>query len=70
LGFAQLPAAIGVPEIEWHRALDDGGRFLDAFGSHAAALGWTPGEIFDVRSGVIWRLAGEPVRRLGSKRRG
>jgi hypothetical protein len=52
-------------EADWHRALDDGGRFLETWGEDAAALGWKPGELFDVRAGLIWRLAGERVTALG-----
>jgi hypothetical protein len=48
-------------EGEWRLALDDGGRFLDAWGAEAAALGWTPGELFDVTAGLVWRLCGERV---------
>ncbi len=55
----QKPFAVS--EAEWRRALDDGGRFLDAWGEDAAALGWTPGDLFDVTAGLVWRLAGERV---------
>ena len=51
----------GASEANWRRALEDGGRFLDAFGKEAAELGWTPGELFDVGRGLIWRLSGERV---------
>ena len=60
----QNPA--GVSEAEWRLALDDGGRFLDAFGGEAAELGWTPRELFDVTVGLIWRLAGEQVEAIGA----
>jgi hypothetical protein len=59
----QKPA--GVSEAEWRLALDDGGRFLDAWGNEAANLGWTPGEFFDVTGGLVWRLGGERVEVLG-----
>jgi hypothetical protein len=39
-------------------ALDCRGCFLDVFGSEAAALQWTPRELFDVATGLVWRLAG------------
>ena len=64
----QKPA--GVSEAGWRLALDDGGRFLDAWGSEAAKLGWTVGALFDVANGLIWRLAeGSVVElRAGSAR--
>jgi hypothetical protein len=51
-----------VSESEWRLTLDDGGRFLDAWGSETAETGWTPGELFDVRAGLVWRLAGQSVK--------
>jgi hypothetical protein len=57
-----------VSEGEWRLALDDGGRFLDQYGKKAAAIGWTPGELFDVGAGVVWQLAGELVLGIGSYR--
>ena len=52
-------------EAEWRLALDDGGRFLDGWGYAVADTGWTPGELFDVTAGLIWRLAGERVEAIG-----
>jgi len=54
-----------VSDAEWRLALNDGGLFLDAWGHDAAALGWTPGDLFDVTAGLVWRLAGERVEALG-----
>jgi len=54
-----------VSDAEWRLALDDGGRFLDGWGVYATALGWTPGDLFDVVGGLVWRLAGERVEALG-----
>lgn len=54
-----------VSEAEWRQALDDGGRFLDGWGHDAAALGWRPGDLFDVTAGLVWRLDGERVGALG-----
>jgi hypothetical protein len=54
-----------VPEAEWRLALNAGGLFLDAWGPDAAALGWTPGTLFDVTAGLVWQLAGERVETLG-----
>jgi hypothetical protein len=42
-------------------AFDGGGRFLDAWVSKAADMGWTPGELFDVTAGLVWQLVGERV---------
>ena len=58
----QKPASVS--EAEWRRALDDGGRFLDAWGEDAAALGWMPGDLFDMTAGLVWRLVGERVAAL------
>jgi hypothetical protein len=55
-----------VSEADWPRALDDGGRFLDAWGNEAAEAGWTPGELFDVGPGLIWRLAGRCAEALAA----
>jgi hypothetical protein len=60
----QKPA--GVSEAEWRQALDDGGRFLDAFGRRAAAIGWTSPELFDVTAGLVWRLNGEHVEAIAA----
>ena len=58
----------GVSEAEWRLALDDGGRFLDEWGAETAALGWRPGELFDVTAGLVWRLAGQRVAYIGADR--
>jgi hypothetical protein len=57
-----------VSEAEWRQALDDGGRFLDAWGEEAAAMQWTPGQLFDAAAGLVWRLAGERVEAIGEDR--
>jgi hypothetical protein len=59
-----------VSEAEWWLALDDGGRFLDQWGSEAALWGWTTGDLFDVprdgqHGGLIWFLDGEWVEAFG-----
>lgn len=54
-------------EAEWRLALDDGGLFLDAWGEGAAGLGWSSGALFDVVSGLGWRLGGERVSALGAR---
>jgi hypothetical protein len=57
---------LGVSEAEWRLALEDGGRFLDAWGSEAAHMRWTPGELFDVTAGLVWRLAGQHAEAIGA----
>jgi hypothetical protein len=62
-----------VSEAEWRLAIDDGGRFLDAWGADAAAMRWTPGELLDVprdgrQRGLIWQLKGDRVDALGEDR--
>ena len=57
-----------VSEAEWRLALNDSGRFLDTWGAHAAAMGWMPGDLFDVTAGVLWCLAGERVEAVGEDR--
>ena len=55
---------------EQRQAINDAGRFLDAWGALAGEFQWSPGELFDVprhdeRCGLIWFLGGETVRALG-----
>ena len=64
----QKPARVS--EAEWRLALDDGGRFLDAWGTLAAEMQWSAGDVFDVPreggpGGLVWRLGGERVETLG-----
>lgn len=65
----QLQRPAGIDDATWRRALDDAGRFLDAWGEMAKAFAWTPGDLFDVprdgRGGLVWSLQGEAVRALG-----
>ena len=46
------------------RVVSDAGLFLDAWGEEAAAVGWTAGALFDVASGLVWRLGGARVEAL------
>jgi hypothetical protein len=60
-------------EGDWRRAIDDGGRFLDAWGADAATLQWSTGELFDAPregrlGGLLWQLRGERVNALGEDR--
>ena len=52
-------------EADWRQALDDGGRFLDAWGSMAAEWQWSVADIFDVSGGLIWKIAGRTVVAFG-----
>ena len=54
-----------VTEAEWRQALDDGGRFLDAWGSMAAEWQWSVADILDVSGGLIWKIAGRVVEAFG-----
>jgi hypothetical protein len=61
-----------VTGASWRQALDDGGRFLDAWGNMAAEEQWSVGEIFDVpraglSGGLIWKIAGRAVESFGPK---
>lgn len=57
---------MGVSEVEWHRAVDDAGRFLDAWAADAAEWNWSVGDLFDLpgedrRGGLFWFIAGKQV---------
>ena len=59
-GFAMLearPVPRGVDARAWLAMMDAAGRFLDRWGSHAAALGWSAAELFglDERSPMARR---------------
>lgn len=73
-GFASLQVAQmprGFDRATWAQVIDDGGRFLDAWGPQAAALGWTGREVFgvdpgapinrDENKGLVMLLQGRPV---------
>jgi len=67
----QKPASVS--EAKWRLALDDGGRFLDAWGADAAAMQWSAGSLFDLPregrpGGLVWQLRGECVNALGEHR--
>ena len=54
-----------VIDARWCRAIDDAGRFLDAWGTTAAALGWTRADLFERAErgahGLLWELDGRVV---------
>lgn len=52
------PARVSVPR--WLALVDEAGRFLDAFGHQAAALGWSERDLFG-RGGLIVFLNGAAV---------
>jgi len=58
----------GADEARWRLAIDDAGRFLDAWGNRAADLGWTTADLFDWSpsgcSGLAWEIAGRAVLAL------
>ena len=49
---------------DWYRAVDDAGRFLDAWAELALDFGWRPSDVFGP-SGLAWFCAGERIRALG-----
>jgi hypothetical protein len=49
---------------DWYRAVDDAGRFLDAWAELALSFGWRPLDIFGP-FGVAWFCAGERIQALG-----
>ena len=49
---------------DWYRAMDDAGRFLDAWAELALDFGWQSPDIFGP-DGLAWFCAGERVRALG-----
>ena len=59
---------VSTSEVQWRLTLDDGGRFLDDWGREAADMGWTPGELFDVRAGLTRHLGGKHVETVGADR--
>jgi len=59
-----------VSTAEWSLAVNDAGLFLDKWGTLAADMQWSTGDLFDVPregrpGGLIWRLRGERVEALG-----
>ena len=54
----------------WQLAVDDAGRFLDAWGSLAVGMNWSAGDLFDAPKegqpgGLVWELKGGRVGALG-----
>ncbi len=66
-GFArlQLTPPPGLSVLRWLQAVDDAGRFLDAFGQPAQALGWRADDLFRP-DGLVPALQGAYVTKLTS----
>ena len=66
-GFArlQLTQPPGLSVLRWLQAVDDAGRFLDAFGQPAQALGWRADDLFRP-DGLVLALQGAHVTQLTS----
>jgi len=66
-GFArlQLTPPPGLSVLRWLQAVDDAGRFLDAFGHQAQALGWRSDDLFRA-DGLVLALQGTHVTQLTS----
>jgi hypothetical protein len=66
-GFARLqltpPPGFSVPR--WLQAVDDAGRFLDAFGQPALAMGWRSDDLFQA-DGLVRALQGARITKLTS----
>jgi hypothetical protein len=65
-----------VPLRRWQRFVDDVGLFLDRWAAYAAALGWTPHDLFGCdrdrpfaridQSGLLWLLNGDKLVALAA----
>jgi hypothetical protein len=60
-GRLQCQELIAVSDDEQRQAVNDAGRFLDAWGALAGEFQWSPGELFDVprhdeRCRLVWFL--------------
>lgn len=69
----QIQRPLLATERNWRRAIDDAGRFLDAWSADAAAMQWRADELFDVPrggrpGGLVWQLKGQRVDALGEHR--
>jgi hypothetical protein len=66
-GFArlQLTLSLGLSVPQWRQAVNDAGRFLDAFGRQAQAMGWRDDDLFGP-NGLVQTLAGAYVTKITS----
>lgn len=73
-GFARLQVSrppAGLSVNRWRQVIDDGGRFIDRWAAHAAALGWRTLDVFGVHAarpverfdaiGLVWAIRGSGV---------
>lgn len=67
LAFAvfQIGRPAGRTAEEWRLAIDDAGRFLDACGRQAEAMGWQSSDLF-ARDGLAYSLRGASVVSLNT----
>jgi hypothetical protein len=61
----QLTPPPGLSVSQWLQSTDDAGRFLDAFGAQAAALGWDADDLF-ASAGLVRALNGAVVIALSA----
>lgn len=67
-GFARLNCSAPPNDISatrWQQIVDDGGRFLDRWGGHAAALGWDAASVFG-RAGLVVHIDGGAVTAIAA----
>jgi hypothetical protein len=48
-------------DARWRQAIDDAGLFLDRWREPAERLGWRPGDMLDVQTGIIWHVEGGTI---------
>lgn len=74
-GYARLQVMtrpqVGISIWRWSQVIEDAGRFLDGWASHAAALGWRTLDVFGVHctkpverfdaAGLIWCIHGAEI---------
>ena len=66
----QVRKPMQVSDERWRQAINDAGRFLDAWGALAAGFQWAPADLFDGpradgTSGLVWTLNGRRVSSIG-----
>ena len=68
--YLQVRKPMQVSDERWRQAINDAGRFLDAWGALAAGFQWAPTDLFDGpradgTSGLVWTLNGRRVSSIG-----
>jgi hypothetical protein len=56
-----MPRPVSIRPDRWRQIVDDAGRFLDAWGRQAAAMGWCPVEAFHPTRGFVALIEGGTV---------